>query len=189
MSGTGAAVARPPRPALAADRARYVGDYVALVVADSVEAARDGAEAIDVAYEPLPFVTDTAAATESRAPLLWPEAPGNVCVDWSKGDAPGVEAAFAAADHVVSLRVVNNRIVVNSMEPRGAIGEFDEGTGRYTLHAVNQIPHRLRHALCDGVFGIPESRLRVVTPDVGGGFGMKNVYPEHALVLWAARKL
>ena len=189
VSGTGAAVARPPRPALAADRVRYVGDYVALVVADSVEAARDGAEAVDVAYEPLPFVTDTAAAIENRAPRLWPEAPGNVCVDWSKGDAPGVEAAFAVADRVVSLRVVNNRIVVNSMEPRGAIGEFDEGTGRYTLHAGNQIPHRLRHALCDGVLGIPESRLRVVTPDVGGGFGMKNVYPEHALVLWAARKL
>ena len=185
----GAEVVRPPRPALTGDRVRYVGDCVALVVAESVDSARDGVEAVEVAYRTLPFVTDTADAVESHAPQLWPEAPGNVCVDWSKGDAPGVEAAFADADRVVRLRIVNNRIVVNSMEPRGAIGEFDEGTGRYTLHAVNQIPHRMRRSLSAGVLNVPESRLRIVTPDVGGGFGMKNIYPEHALVLWAARKL
>ena len=185
----GAEVVTPMRPALTGDRVRYVGDYVALVVAETVDVARDAAEAIEVTYDALPFVTDTACAAQSGVPQIWPEAPGNVCVDWSKGDADGVDAAFSAADQIVRLRVINNRIVVNSMEPRGAIGEFDPGTGRYTLHAVNQIPHRIRRHLCDSVLNIPQSDLRIITPDVGGGFGMKNMYPEHALVLWAAKKL
>ena len=179
----------PARPALADGRVRYVGDYVALVVAETVDGARDAAEAIEVAYEPLRCVTDTASAVEAEALQIWPEAPANICVDWSKGDAAGVDSAFAQADHVVRLRVINNRVVVNSMEPRGAIGEFDPGSGRYTLHAVNQIPHRMRRYLCESVLHIPESDLRIITPDVGGGFGMKNMYPEHALVLWAAKTL
>ena len=185
----GVEVVRPARPALTGDRVRYVGDYVALVVAETVDAAREAAETIEVIYDSLPFVTDTASAVEAETPQIWPEAPGNICVDWSKGDAKGVDTAFAEADHIVRLRVINNRVVVNSMEPRGAIGEFDPGTGRYTLHAVNQIPHLMRRSLCESVLNIPESKLRIVTPDVGGGFGMKNIYPEHALVLWAAKKL
>ena len=179
----------PPRYALAVDQVRYVGDYVALVVAETADEARDAAEAIDVTYDVLPFVTDTARAADGDAPQIWPEAPGNICVDWSKGDRDGVDAAFAVAEHVVRVRLINNRIVVNSMEPRGAIGDFDRGTGRYTLTAVNQIPHRVRRHLTESVLHIPESDLRIITPDVGGGFGMKNLYPEHALVLWAAKKL
>ena len=185
----GADVVTPPRYALAVDRVRYVGDYVALVVAETADEARDAAEAIDVTYDELPFETDTARAADGDAPQIWPEAPGNICVDWSKGDRDGVDAAFAAAEHVVRVRLVNNRIVVNSMEPRGAMGDFDRGTGRYTLTAVNQIPHRIRRHLTESVLHIPESDLRIVTPDVGGGFGMKNLYPEHALVLWAAKNL
>ena len=185
----GVEVVRPARPALTGDRVRYVGDYVALVVAETVDAAREAAEAIEVTYDSLPFVTDTASAVEAETPQIWPEAPCNICVDWSKGDAEGVDAAFAEAGHIVRLRVINNRLVVNSMEPRGAIGEFDPGTDRYTLHAGNQIPHLMRRGLCESVLNIPESNLRIVTPDVGGGFGMKNIYPEHALVLWAAKKL
>ncbi len=179
----------PRRPALADGRVRYVGDSIALVVAESLDIARDAIDAIEVSYRELPVVTDTAAAIESNAPQVWPEAQGNVCVDWSKGDADAVEAAFANAHHVSRLQLVNSRIVVNSMEPRAAIGEFDSAAGRYTLHAGNQIPHRMRRYLCESVLHISESDLRIITPDVGGGFGMKNLYPEHVLVLWAAKEL
>jgi aerobic carbon-monoxide dehydrogenase large subunit len=180
----------PPRPALARDRVRHVGDTVAIVVADTAAAGRDAAELISVDYEPLPAVVDTARAPEAGQPLVWDEAPGNLCFDWEVGDRAAVERAMSGARHRILLELVNNRIVVNSMEPRGAIGEYDPGEDAYTLWSSTQGSHFVRNLLADAVFKVPENRIRVVTRDVGGGFGMKLfLYPEHILVLWAAKKI
>ncbi len=185
----GSPIKTPPRSILATDRVRYVGDSVALVVAASLAQARDAAEAIEVEYEPLPSVTDTAGALAHDAPQVWSEAPGNVCVDWEIGDAGAVEKAFAKAAHVARLDFVNNRVVAGPMETRGAIGLYDPGDGRYTLYTSSQGSHGIRDGLAKDVLKIDANRLRVITPDVGGGFGMKAVaYPEQALVLIAARK-
>jgi aerobic carbon-monoxide dehydrogenase large subunit len=180
----------PPRPAMVRDRVRHVGDTVAMVVAESLSAARDAAELIDVDYEALPAVVETTHALEPGRPTVWAEAPGNLAFDWGLGDQNAVEQAMAAARHRVGLDLVNNRIVVNSMEPRGAIGEYEPGEDAYTLWSSTQGSHFLRNLLAESVFKIPENRIRVVTRDVGGGFGMKFfLYPEHILVLWAAKKL
>src|SRR5207302_9754669 len=155
-----------------------------------VAAAREAAERIAVDYEPLPAVVDTAQAFLPDRPAVWDEHPGNLCFDWEIGDSAAAERAAATARHHVSLTVVNNRIIVNSMEPRGAIGEYDGGEDSYTLWSSTQGSHFIRNLLAEHVFHIPENRLRVVTPDVGGGFGMKLfLYPEHVLVLWAAKRL
>jgi carbon-monoxide dehydrogenase large subunit len=186
----GTALARPPHPALVRARARHVGDPVALVVAETLEAARDAAESIEVNYVTLPAVTDTAAAGEAGAPQVWDEIPGNIVIDWEAGDAAATEAAFATASHVSRLQVVVPRVAAATMEARAAIGVYDEDLGRYTLHSPSQGPHMLRNVLCDHVLQIPREHLRVLTPDTGGGFGMKMFpYPEHVLVLWAARRL
>ena len=180
----------PPHPAIACERVRHVGDTVAMVVAETAAAARDAAELITVDYEALPAVVDTAQALDPGQPQVWDEAPGNLCFDWETGDAAAVERAMAAARHRVSLDLVNNRVVVNSMEPRGAAGEYDPGDETYTLWSSTQGSHFLRTLLAGNVFKVPENRIRVVTRDVGGGFGMKLfLYPEHVLVLWAARKV
>src|SRR5262245_17307457 len=180
----------PPHPAIARDRVRHVGDTVAMVVAESAAAARDAAELITVDYQPLPAVIDTRHALDPAQPQVWAEAPGNLCFDWEVGDRGAVERAMAAARHRIALELVNNRVVVNSMEPRGAIGEYDPGEDAYTLWSSTQGSHFVRNLLAESVFKIPENRIRVVTPDVGGGFGMKLfLYPEHALALWAAKKL
>jgi carbon-monoxide dehydrogenase large subunit len=179
----------PPHPAIARERVRHVGDTVAMVVAETAAAARDAAELITVDYEPLPAVVDTAQALDPAQPQVWYEAPGNLCFDWETGDAAAVERAMAAARHRISLDLVNNRVVVNSMEPRGAAGEYDPGDETYTLWSSTQGSHFLRTLLAGNVFKVPENRIRVVTRDVGGGFGMKLfLYPEHVLVLWAAKK-
>ncbi len=189
LSGVDGA-ALPPRPALVRDRVRHVGDSVALVVAETPAIAHDAAERIAVDYEPLPAATDTAHAADPGQPQVWDEHPGNLCFDWEVGDRGAVERAAAGARHRVALTLVNNRIVVNSMEPRGAIGAYDAGTGQYTLWSSTQGSHFIRNVLADFVFKIPENRIRVVTPDVGGGFGMKLFcYPEHVLALWAARRV
>jgi carbon-monoxide dehydrogenase large subunit len=180
----------PPHPAIVRDRVRHVGDTVAMVVAESAAAARDAAELIAVEYESLPAVVDTARAVDPDQPSVWEEAPGNLCFDWEVGDRVAVERAMAAAQHRIALELVNNRVVVNSMEPRGAIGEYDPGEDSYTLWSSTQGSHFLRNLLADSVFKIPENHIRVVTRDVGGGFGMKLfLYPEHILVLWAAKKV
>ncbi len=180
----------PERPAMARDRVRHVGDTVAVVVAESLDAARDAAELIEVDYETLPAAVETAQALEPGQPVVWDEAPGNLAFDWGVGDAAAVERAMAAARHRIALDLVNNRIVVNSMEPRGAVGEYDAGDDAYTLWSATQGSHFLRNLLAESVFKIPENRIRVVTGDVGGGFGMKFfLYPEHILVLWAAKKI
>src|ERR1700730_18573392 len=183
-------IAMPPRPALVRDRVRHVGDTVAMVVAETVAEARDAAERIAVEYEPLSAVVDAARALEPGQPAVWDEHPGNLCFDWEVGDEAAVRRAAAAARYRVSLTLVNNRVVANSMEPRGAIGEYDPGEDSYTLWSSTQGSHFIRNLLAEHVFQIPENRIRVVTPDVGGGFGMKLfLYPEHVLVLWAANEL
>jgi aerobic carbon-monoxide dehydrogenase large subunit len=180
----------PPHPAIALDRVRHVGDTVAMVLAESAAAARDAAELIVVDYEPLSAVVDTAHALDPGQPQVWDEAPGNLCFDWEVGNIAAVQQAIAGARHRISLELVNNRIVVNSMEPRGAIGEYDPGEDSFTLWSSTQGSHFVRNLLAGSVFKIPENRIRVVTRDVGGGFGMKLfLYPEHILVLWGAKKV
>ena len=189
VSGVAGAVL-PPRPAMVADRVRHVGDTVAMVIADSVASARDAADLIEVEYEPLPAVVDTAHAADPGQPQVWEEARNNLSFAWEVGDGAMVAKAAAAARHKVTLTLVNNRVVVTSMEPRGAIGEYDPGEDSYTLWSSTQGSHFVRNLLAEHVLHIPENRIRVVTPDVGGGFGMKLfLYPEHVLVLWAAKRV
>ena len=179
----------PPHPALAAGRVRFVGDSVAMVVAETAQQARDAAEAVLVDYAPRLAVTDTRAAAAPGAPALWDAAPGNVCFRWSAGDAAATEAAFAAAAHIARVELVNNRVHVAALENRGAIGTHDPATGRTTLDTGSQMPHALKAALAL-VFAEPADRFRVRVADVGGSFGIKNaLYPEQVLVLWAARRL
>jgi carbon-monoxide dehydrogenase large subunit len=181
-----------PRPLLAIGKVRHVGQPVALVVAETLAQARDAAEAIAVEYDALPVATEAKDAIAPGAPQLFDHIPGNVVFDWDndRGDAKATEAAFAKAAHVVSLDLVNNRVVVNSMEPRNAIADYDPQSGRSTLHTATQGPHFVRDPLAESVLKMPKDKLRLVTPNVGGGFGMKAfVYPEHALVVWASREL
>jgi carbon-monoxide dehydrogenase large subunit len=178
----------PPRPLLADGIVRHVGEAVAMVVAETIDAARNATELIEIDYEELPAVVDTAAAPAPQAPQLWQEAPANVCFRWEKGDRAKTEAAFQRAATVVKQRMVNNRIIVSPLEPRAAIGQWDGE--RFTLHTPSQGPHMLRDQLANDIFKLPKERFRVVTTDVGGSFGMKIfLYPEHALVLFAARAL
>ncbi|HUC11153.1 MAG TPA: xanthine dehydrogenase family protein molybdopterin-binding subunit [Stellaceae bacterium] len=186
----GSTAPSPQRPALIRERVRHVGDTVAMVVAESLAAARDAAELIEVDYAPLPAAALTEHALDAGQPQVWDEVPGNLAFDWAIGDAAAVDRALATARHRIALEIVNNRVVVNSMEPRGAIGAYDPGQDAYTLWSSTQGSHLLRSQLAESVFKIPENRIRVVTHDVGGGFGMKAfLYPEHILVLWAAKKL
>lgn len=180
----------PQRPALVVDRVRYVGDPVAFVVAESLAQAKDAAELVDVEYEPLPAVTDTALATMPGAAPVWDENPDNISHVFEKGDKAATEAAFAAAARRFRQRYVITRVHAQYMEPRGALGTYDDGEDRYTLYADCQYPHRVRNMLANAVFRVPESKIRVVSGDVGGGFGTKGwQYVEHRLVLWAAKKL
>jgi aerobic carbon-monoxide dehydrogenase large subunit len=180
----------PPRPALAQGAVRHVGDPVAFVVADTPAAARDAAEAIEVAYEMLPAVTDAAAALAPGAPQLWAQAPGNLAFRFQKGDAAAVEAAFAQAATVVELDLVNNRVTAAAMEPRAALGTWDPAGGTFHLEVTGQGVHAIRDQLADAVFRMPPERISVAAPDVGGGFGAKNfLFPEYVLVLVAARRL
>lgn len=175
----------PVRPLLARDRVRHVGDPVAFVVAESLAEAREAAEAIVVDYAPLAAVGDMMAATAAGAPLVWDEAPGNLCFDWEIGDKAKTEALFAAAAKVVEVEVENNRVVVSSMEGRACNAEFVKG--RFHIHASTQGAHWLRGALAP-VLRVKNEELHVMTPDVGGGFGMKIfVYAEYALCCFAAR--
>jgi carbon-monoxide dehydrogenase large subunit len=181
-----------PRPVLAQGKVRHVGQPVALVVAESLAAARDAAEAIEVDYDTLPAVTDAKAAIGAGAPALFEQIPNNIVFDWDNdaGDAKATDAAFAKAARVVALDLVNNRVVVNSMEPRNAIADYDAASGRSTLYTATQGAHFVRDPLAEIVLKMPKDKLRLITPNVGGGFGMKAfVYPEHALVVWASRKI
>ncbi len=178
-----------PHPPLPGDRARCVGEAVAMVIADTPAAARDGVEAVRVDWEPLSLVTAASDAARPGAPSVWDEHPSNVCVESEVGDAAAVEAAFTRAAHVVRLETQVNRVTGVPLEPRAALGVWDEAAGRYTLHAGSGGVQRHRADLA-AVLGVPESAVRVVARDVGGNYGTRNsFYPEFALVAWAARRL
>ncbi|MBS0469830.1 MAG: xanthine dehydrogenase family protein molybdopterin-binding subunit [Proteobacteria bacterium] len=177
-------------PALAVDRVRHVGDQLAVVIGETQAAANAGAEAVAVDYDVLPAVLAPEDAQKPGAPQLHDDAPGNQIYDWQLGDKAKTDAAFAAAAHVVELDLVNNRLVPNAMEPRAAIGEYDLGSGVYTLTTTSQNPHVARLVLSAFVGVAPENKLRVIAPDVGGGFGSKIfIYPEETVCAWAAKKV
>jgi carbon-monoxide dehydrogenase large subunit len=177
------------RPVLLADRVRCVGDHVAFVVAENEAQARDAAELVVVDYEPLPALVDIEQAAKTGAPKIWNDCPnGNIAVTIAFGDKAATDAAFAQAAHIAKVRLVNNRITANPIEPRCALGVHEAADGRYTLHTTSQDPHSVRSAV-SAALHLPESKIRVLSPDVGGGFGMKaNLYPDDILVLWASRR-
>lgn len=179
-----------PHPALALDTVRYVGDHVAMIVAETHAEAKSASELIEVDYEPLPAVVSLADCQKPGAPQVHPEAPRNTCFEWELGNKAETEAAFAKAAKIVKLDLVNNRLIPNAMEPRAAIGEYDKGTGGYTLHTASQNPHVARLVLSAFVGVAPEHKLRVIAPDVGGGFGSKIfIYAEETACVWAAAKV
>jgi aerobic carbon-monoxide dehydrogenase large subunit len=178
-----------PRPALARQRVRHVGDPVALVVAETHAQALDAAALLTVEYDPLPAVTHTADALRAGAPAVWDEAPDNVAFLAEAGQREAVERAFASAAHVAKVDFVVTRVAAAPLEPRAAVGEYDRRSGRYTLHTGIQAPHGTRALIAD-ILKVPQAQVRVVTGDVGGSFGMRSgIYPEMVLVLWAARRL
>jgi carbon-monoxide dehydrogenase large subunit len=186
----GTPMAEPPHPALAIGKVRHVGDQVAVVIAETRQQARDAAEAIVVDYAPLTAAATMEQALAPGAPQVHEGAPGNLCYDWHIGDKAALDAAFAGAHKVVSFETTNNRLVPNAMEPRSAIGDYDSTTGDYTLYTTSQNPHVIRLLMGAFVLHIPEAKLRVVAPDVGGGFGSKIYhYAEEAIVTWAAAKV
>ena len=189
-SKDGSPMAEPPHPVLAQGKVRHVGDPVAVVIAETRAQAKDASELIAIEYKPLPAVVSADDAIKPGAPQLHENAAGNLCYDWHLGDKAAVDAAFAKAAHVTRIDIVNNRLVANPMEPRSAIGEFDRGSGEYTLYTTSQNPHVIRLLMGAFVLQLPEHKLRVVAPDVGGGFGSKIFhYAEEAIVTWASAKI
>ena len=179
----------PPYWPLAVERTRHVGEPVAVVVAESLAQAKDGAERVAVDYQPLPPAVGVVPAIEAGAPQIWDEAPGNLCFDWCLGDEAAVKAAFAQAAHITRLDLVNNRLIVNTVEARCAIAAPREDGG-LVLHVSSQGVHLIRNILCDAIFRVPKDRIQVLTSDVGGGFGMKYfLYPEYPVLVWAAETL
>src|SRR5688500_8216166 len=181
----------PKHPLIAYDKVRHSGEAVALVIAETRELARDGAEAVNVEYEELPVVVSSQDAVKKDAPQLHDEAPGNICFDWELGNPKSeVDEAMKGASHVTTLEFVNQRLVANAMEPRSYLASYDATSGKYTLYTSTQAPHLIRLLLCAFVLGIPEHKVRVVGPDVGGGFGSKCFhYTEEVLVVWASERL
>lgn len=180
----------PPYPILAKDEVRHVGDSIAFVVAETIDQARDAIEAIEVKWSPLPVVTGVVNAVKKGAPQVWPDKPGNVLFDVSIGDKAATEAAFAKAHAVAEISIVNPRVVASFMETRAAVCEYDAKNDHLTLTVGSQGSHRLRDILCQNVLNIPTDKMRVICPDVGGGFGTKLFpYREYALLAVAARKL
>jgi aerobic carbon-monoxide dehydrogenase large subunit len=188
-SKDGTDLKKPPRPALPTDKVRFFGDPIACVVAETVLQAKDAAEAINVEIEPLPVVTTPEAATAPNAPALFEDVPGNICLDFHYGDSDKVAAAFAGAAHKVKLKLRNNRVIVNTIEPRAAIGTYDKATDRFTHYSVSQGVMGLKAGLVNAMKVAPE-KMHVITGNVGGSFGMKaQVYPEYICILHAARVL
>jgi carbon-monoxide dehydrogenase large subunit len=180
---------RTLRSILAIGKVRCVGERVAFVVAETLLQAKNAAELVEIDYEPLPAVVTLEDAVKPGAPAVWDEAPNNVAVGLMMGNKDAVDAAFAAAKHVVTLKLYNSRVSANAIEPRAALGQYHPDSDTYTLYSSSQNPHGTRQHIAGNVLKITESRLRVISPDVGGGFGMKNGnYPEDALVTWASRR-
>ena len=191
ITGTdGQPMKEPPHPVLAQGKVRYVGDPVALVIAETPEQAKDAAEQIEVDYDVLPAVVNAVDALKSGAPQLHDGAPGNKCYTWALGDKAAVDAAFAKAEHVTRLDIVNNRLVPNAIEPRAAVASYSAHDDSYTLHVANQNPHVERLLMTAFVLGLPETKVRVIAPDVGGGFGSKiYLYPEETAMVWASKRV
>ncbi len=186
----GTPMAEPPHPVLQVDRVRHVGDPVAVVVAETRSQARDALDLIEIEYEVLPAAIATGSAADSGTPRVHDEAQNNICFDWEIGEAAPVEEALSSAAHVTTLELINTRMVTNAVEPRSAVAEYDAGQDRHTLWTTSQNPHVIRLLMGAFVLNIPEHKLRVVSPDVGGGFGSKIFhYAEEALVTWAAKKI
>ena len=187
-STDGQPMKEPPHPILALDKVRYVGDHVVMVVADTLEQAKNAAELVEVDYEPLSAVVDVRDAKGGAA--LHDIAPDNHCYKWAIGDKAVVDAAFKGAAHVTKLDLINNRLVPNAMEPRAAIGSYSRANDDYTLYVSNQNPHVERLLMTAFVMGLPEHKVRVIAPDVGGGFGSKiYLYAEDVCLTWASKKL
>jgi len=188
-SRDGSPMKEPKHPILASGKVRHVGDPVVAVIAETLQQAKDAAELVTVDYAELPPVIDMKAALTGKV-AVHDEAPDNLCFDWELGDKAATDAAFAKAAHVTKLDLVNNRLVPNAMEPRAAVGVYEVGTGDYTLYTTSQNPHVIRLLMGAFVLGIPEHKLRVYAPDVGGGFGSKIYhYAEEALVTWASKQV
>jgi carbon-monoxide dehydrogenase large subunit len=189
-SKDGSPMKMAPHPALATGKACYVGDPVAVVIAETLAQAKDAAEAVVVDYAVLPAVVDPNKAQANGAPLIHEVAPGNTIYQWHLGDAKAADAALRAAKHVTRLDIVNNRLVPNAIEPRAAIGEYDQGTESFTLWNTTQNPHVARLVISAFIGMAPEHKLRVIAPDVGGGFGSKIfIYPEEIVALWASKRV
>src|ERR1700720_2380123 len=190
LSKDGSPMKMAPHAALAAGKANHVGDAVAVVIADTLAQAKDAAEKVVVDYEPLPAVVDPAKAAQKGAPLIHDSAPNNTIYNWHLGDADATAAAFKNAKHITKLEFINNRLVPNAMEPRAALAEYDSASGHLTLWNATQNPHVARLVIAAFVGMAPEHKLRVIAPDVGGGFGSKIfIYPEEVVCLWAARRV
>ncbi|WP_137180827.1 xanthine dehydrogenase family protein molybdopterin-binding subunit [Roseomonas sp. AR75] len=180
----------PPRRILQTDAVRFVGDPVVAVVAETRSQAEDALELVDIEYEMLPSATDTGSALDPATPVIWPERGSNLCVEWSNGREEQADAAIAAAAHVAKIRLVQNRVVGNPMEPRVAIGVWDAEKERYELTSPTQGMFRVRDPMARDILKVPADKLRVISPDTGGGFGLRSkCFPESAMVLWAAKKL
>ncbi|NIW24552.1 MAG: molybdopterin-dependent oxidoreductase, partial [Gammaproteobacteria bacterium] len=185
----GGAIFEGPHALLPVDKVRHVGEGVAMVVAESHRAALDAAEHVRIDYESLPWVADSAAAIEDGAPAVWDEIPNNICVDTTFGDSAATESAFANAAHIVEMEFPIQRVTATPLEPRAALGQYDEASGRYTLNAGSNgaVSHKRQIA---GALNEDPENIRVLCFDVGGNFGTKNrVYVEFGLVLWAAKKV
>lgn len=186
----GSPMADAPREILATDTVRYVGQPVAAVVAESRLLAKDAAELIEIDYDELPCCVDLASAMADDAPRVFDDVANNLCVDFAIGDKDATDAAFAAAAHVVSIDHVQNRLVPNAMEPRAAVAEYDNAKDEFTLYVCSQNPHLARSAYCNSIFSIPENKLRVIAPDIGGGFGSKGFpYAEDVIATWGSKAL
>jgi len=186
----GETMKEPPHPLLAINKVRYVGDAVAVVIAESKAIATDAAEKVKVEYETLKAVAHSKDAIADNAPLVHEEAPNNICFDWELGDQEKTDKAIAEAEHVTKLEFTNQRVIPNAIEPRSVIGHFDPANDKYTLYTSSQNPHLIRLLMCAFVLNLPEHKVRVVSPDVGGGFGSKIFhYIEEALLIWASKQI
>jgi carbon-monoxide dehydrogenase large subunit len=181
---------QPHRPALVRDKVAFVGDYVAFVVAETRDQARDAAELIEVDYQPIAVNTDTRTALADDAPAVWQDCSDNICFSIEFGNKADTDKVFAGADHITRIELPMPRVAINAMEPRAALGEYDAFEDRYTLYSGNQFPHDIRSWLAEAVLGVPEAQVRIISPDMGGSFGLRaSIFPEMPLVLLAARRL